>query len=212
MNKAVTNVVNSSQFQGIWTSANQSAHTALLAALENDTEGVAGISTSGDVTMDVSGLLSEAIDQDSRLSFLTEKVESMNVSVPLVEKEQVDSIRTYFDLASSVSTWAPILGGVCLLAALVLAKKRMWVGVAIGLTFMIAAFLPAIIEIYLEVSQPAALTGDALAAQVSRHIVDEAVANSGSALGNFIPIGIAVIVASVILGLIFPRFRNAAKA
>lgn len=212
LNNAVTNVVNSDQFQGIWTSANQSAHTALLAALENDTEGVAGISNTGDVTMDVSGLLSEAIDEDSSLAFLTDRVENMNLSVPLVEKEQVDSIRTYFDMASSISTWAPILGGLCLLVALVLAKKRMWVGVAIGATFMIAAFLPAIIEIYLNVSQPAALAGEALTAQVSRHIVDEAVANSGSALGSFIPIGIAVIVISVILGLIFPKFRDSRKA
>lgn len=204
----VDSVVASDRFQTLWTSANQQAHGAVLGALENSTEDIAGLTASGGVNLDVTEIITQAVGGNEELGFVAGQVAKQGISIPLMSAEQVDEIRTYFDLAANVSTWAPIVGVVALIAALVLARKRWLVGLAIGATFILSAFLPSLLDTVLAIAQPAGLSGDGLGAQVGRHVLDQAVLNSADALKLGIPIGIGAIGLTGILTLLVPNLRS----
>lgn len=194
LESGVNAFVGSNKFQNVWSTANREAHGAVLAALEDTTTDVNGLTASGDVTIDLSSVVGD-LGSDSRvLQLVGSQISSSAVEIPLLKAEQVDSLRPAYSLASSVSVWAPIVGILALIAALVLAKKRVLVGLLIGVAFLLSAFLPFIVDLYVAAAAPAALAGDGLSAQVARHLVDEAVAQSSSGLGYCIPVGIAIIV------------------
>lgn len=208
LESTVDGVVTSNQFQTLWTDANEQAHTAIIGALEHSTKDIAGLTASGGVDLDVSDILVQAVGDNRELGFLTNQVAKRGFSIPLLSAEQVNEVRTYYDLAANVSVWAPIIGILALLAALVLARKRWVVGVVIGLTFVLSAYLPSLMDTIFALVQPAALSGNSLGAQVGRHVVDQAVLNSADALKMGIPIGIGVLIVTVVMAVALPRLRR----
>ncbi len=194
---AVNGFVASDDFQSVWVSANSQAHTSLLAALQKPA------TADEDIAIDLSAAVNSADTGglDGRvLSLVSKALQDNPVEIPILTAEQVDALRTGYSVIGSVSTWAPILGALALIAALVLApsNKRWLVGCAAGFAFIASAFSPAIIELYIALAQPDVLTGDTLTAQLARHITDEAVTNASAGLGYGVPVGVAILIVTAI--------------
>lgn len=198
LSSAVTKFVQSNAFQSVWTTANSQAHAAVLGALQNDTSGVQGIAADGSVTLNLNSVLSEADLSITDIAPIDQALDDMNVSVPLLGKEQVSTLRGYFDLATNLSVWAPIVAGIALLAALIFARKRWLVVAAIGAAFILSAFLPQIAAWYLNTSPPEALTGNGLASMVGLHLSDQVLGQMSQSLGYALPIGVGVLVLGII--------------
>jgi hypothetical protein len=197
LTSAVNRFVASDDFQSVWVSANSQAHTSLLAALQEPA------TADEDIAIDLSAAVNSAdtggVDGQV-LSLVSRALQDNPVEIPILTAEQVDALRTGYSVIGSVSTWAPILGVLALIAALVLApsNKRWLVGCAAGFAFIASAFLPAIIELYIAFAQSEVLTGDTLTAQVARHITDEAVTHSSAGLGYGVPVGVAILIVTAI--------------
>ncbi len=205
LTSAVNRFVSSDDFQSVWVSANSQAHTSLLAALQEPS------TETGDIAIDLSAAVNSADTGglDGRvLSLVSRALERNPVEIPILTGEQVDALRTGYSVMGSISTWVPILGVAALLAGLVLAPagKRWLVGGAAGLAFIASAFLPVIIDIYVAVAQPEALTGDALTAQVARHITHEAVTHSSTGLGYGVPVGLVILVVTAAATVVWRVF------
>jgi len=190
---AVAQVVHSDRFQGLWNQANEQAHTAVLAALNNQTSGVNGLASNGDVTIDLNSIINQASSQVAGIAEISSALDGVNTTIPLLKAEQVDSLRGYYSVLTAFSTWAPIVAVIALAAALVLARKRLLVAALIGVAFVASTFLPQLLDWYVAAEQPAALTGDGLGPIVGRHLSDEVLSQMESTLGYGVPVGFAVL-------------------
>ena len=130
---AVQQAVVSDTFASVWSQANRTAHTTVLALLEGETSSVT-LDDSGQVVLEL-GPVADAVTARVVESGLVsaDVIPPFDTSVPLFQSSALDDARTGYEVVTLVATWAPWVALAVLVLALALAYSRglvlIWVGV-----------------------------------------------------------------------------------
>ena len=142
---AVQQAVASDTFASVWSQANRTAHSTVLALLQGETSRVT-LDDSGQVVLEL-GAVADAVTARIVESGLVsaDAIPTFDTSVPLFQSSALDDARTGYEALTLVATWAPWVALAVLVLALALAYSRglvlLWVGVlsAVGTGLLMAA-------------------------------------------------------------------------
>ncbi|MEV0173071.1 hypothetical protein AB0I00_18380 [Streptomyces sp. NPDC050803] len=168
--KVATRFVESDRFEKVWTTANRTAHSAVVHALTGEGRGAVGVDE-GTVTLDI-GQAVERVKEDLVDAGLepASKIPDVNKQMVLFQSDKLDQIRDLAHALDVVGNWFPVL--VVLLGAVgvLLAHKRRR---ALARTGLGAAFACLIIVIGLVIARryyldhlPSQIQSEAAAASV----------------------------------------------
>ncbi|HJY46430.1 MAG TPA: hypothetical protein VJ301_17565, partial [Propionibacteriaceae bacterium] len=165
----VGKVVASEAFANAWTTANRSAHQALVAALTGETR--EGITIENDtVSINLGPIIQEVKQRLIDRGFgLASRIPNVNPSFVLVQSDYIAQARGAFNLLNVLGNWLPIVALILLAIGIYVAKghRRALVGVGLGLAGGMLALglaLALFRTIYLNELPLGILTRDAAAA------------------------------------------------
>lgn len=130
---AVQQVVDSATFASVWSQANRTAHSTVLALLRDETTTVS-LDQDGQVVLEL-GAVADAVTARIVESGLisADVIPPFDTSVPLFESSALDDARTGYEAVTLVSTWAPWVALAVLVLALAFAYSRglvlLWAGI-----------------------------------------------------------------------------------
>ncbi|MFJ4787445.1 hypothetical protein [Streptomyces sp. NPDC088794] len=168
--KVVTRVVRSGAFAKVWTSANRTAHDAVVHALTGEGRGAVGVDE-GTVTLDV-GAAVDQVKKELVAEGLTpaDKIPQVEKELVLLRSDQLDRIRGGARLLDVVGNWLPVLLVVLGASGVLLARERRR---ALVRTALGAAFAALLVGIALVVARryyldhlPAQIQSRAAAAEI----------------------------------------------
>jgi hypothetical protein len=165
----VGKVVASDAFANAWTTANRTAHQALVAALTGETR--EGITIENDtVSINLGPFIQEVKQRLIDRGFeLASRIPNVNPSFVLVQSDYIAQARGAFNLLNAIGNWLPVVALILLGIGIYVAKghRRALVGVGLGLAGGMLALglaLALFRTIYLNELPLGVLTRDAAAA------------------------------------------------
>jgi hypothetical protein len=165
----VGKVVASDAFANAWTTANRTAHQALVAALTGETR--EGITIENDtVSINLGPIIQEVKQRLIDRGFeLASRIPNVNPSFVLVQSDYIAQARGAFNLLNAIGNWLPVVALILLGIGIYVAKghRRALVGVGLGLAGGMLALglaLALFRTIYLNELPLGVLTRDAAAA------------------------------------------------
>jgi hypothetical protein len=165
----VGKVVASEAFANAWTTANRSAHQALVAALTGQTR--EGITIENDtVSINLGPIIQEVKQRLIDRGFgLASRIPNVNPSFVLVQSDYIAKARGAFNLLNAIGNWLPVVALFFLAIGIYIAKghRRALVGVGLGLAggmLVLGLALALFRTIYLNELPLGILTRDAAAA------------------------------------------------
>jgi hypothetical protein len=165
----VGKVVASDAFVNAWTTANRTAHQALVATLTGETR--EGITIENDtVSINLGPFIAEVKQRLVDRGFeLASRIPNVNPSFVLVQSDYIAQARGAFNLLNAIGNWLPVIALAFLAIGIYVAKghRRALVGVGLGLAGgMLALGLGLVLlrTIYLNELPLGVLTRDAAAA------------------------------------------------
>jgi hypothetical protein len=165
----VGKVVASETFANAWTTANRTAHQALVAALTGETR--EGITIENDtVSINLGPIIQEVKQRLIDRGFdLASRIPNVNPSFVLVQSDYIAQARGAFNLLNAIGNWLPVVALIVLAIGIYVAKghRRALVGVGLGLAGGMLALglaLALFRTIYLNELPLGVLTRDAAAA------------------------------------------------
>jgi hypothetical protein len=168
--KVVTRVVRSDAFAKVWTSANRTAHDAVVHALTGEGRGAVGVDE-GTVTLDV-GAAVDQVKKELVAEGLTpaDKIPQVEKELVLLRSDQLDRIRGGARLLDVVGNWLPVPLVMLGASGVLLARERRR---ALARTALGAAFAALLVGIALVVARryyldhlPAQIQSRAAAAEI----------------------------------------------
>ena len=162
----VGKVVASEAFANAWTTANRTAHQALVAALTGETR--EGITIENDtVSINLGPIIQEVKQRLIDRGFgLASRIPNVNPSFVLVQSDYIAKARGAFNLLNAIGNWLPVVALFFLAIGIYVAKghRRALVGVGLGLAGgMLVLGLALFRTIYLDALPLGVLTRDAAA-------------------------------------------------
>jgi hypothetical protein len=164
----VGKVVASEAFANAWTTANRTAHQALVAALTGETR--EGITIENDtVSINLGPIIQEVKQRLVDRGFgLASRIPNVNPSFVLVQSDYIAKARGAFNLLNAIGNWLPVVALFFLAIGVYVAKghRRALVGVGLGLAGGMLALglgLALFRTIYLDALPLGVLTRDAAA-------------------------------------------------
>lgn len=122
VNAAVTQAVESSQFESAWRTANRTAHREAVRILEEDDRRV---TDDGRVLVDVGPVYDTVVQTlDEQGVVDASVVPSVQVSVPLIRVSDLDRAQEAYDLLDGAGFWLPAVWLVLVVLTLLLANER----------------------------------------------------------------------------------------
>lgn len=122
VNAAVTQAVESSQFESAWRTANRTAHREAIQILEEDDRRV---TDDGRILVDVGPVYDSVVQTlDEQGVIDAAVVPSVQVSVPLIRVSDLDRAQEAYDLLDAAGFWTPVLWLTLVVLTLVLATER----------------------------------------------------------------------------------------
>ncbi|HEY6809626.1 MAG TPA: hypothetical protein VIZ70_00740 [Propionibacteriaceae bacterium] len=165
----VGKVVASEAFANAWTTANRSAHQALVAALTGETR--EGITIENDtVSINLGPIIQEVKQRLIDRGFgLASRIPNVNPSFVLVQSDYIAKARGAFNLLNAIGNWLPVVALFFLAIGIYVAKghRRALMGVGLGLAggmLVLGLGLALFRAIYLDALPLGVLTRDAAAA------------------------------------------------
>ena len=165
----VGKVVASEAFANAWTTANRTAHQALVAALTGETR--EGITIENDtVSINLGPIIQEVKQRLVDRGFgLASRIPNVNPSFVLVQSDYIAKARGAFNLLNAIGNWLPVVALFFLAIGIYVAKghRRALVGVGLGLAggmLVLGLGLALFRTIYLNELPLGVLTRDAAAA------------------------------------------------
>jgi hypothetical protein len=165
----VGKVVASDAFANAWTTANRTAHQALVAALTGETR--EGITIENDtVSINLGPFIQEVKQRLIDRGFeLASRIPNVNPSFVLVQSDYIAQARGAFNLLNAIGNWLPVVALFFLAVGIYVAKghRRALVGVGLGLAggmLALGLVLALFRTIYLNELPLGVLTRDAAAA------------------------------------------------
>jgi hypothetical protein len=165
----VGKVVASDAFANAWTTANRTAHQALVAALTGETR--EGITIENDtVSINLGPIIQEVKQRLVDRGFgLASRIPNVNPSFTLVQSDYIAKARGAFNLLNAIGNWLPVVALFFLAIGIYIAKghRRALVGVGLGLAggmLVLGLGLALFRTIYLNELPLGVLTRDAAAA------------------------------------------------
>ena len=164
----VGKVVASEAFANAWTTANRTAHQALVAALTGETR--EGITIENDtVSINLGPIIQEVKQRLIDRGFgLASRIPNVNPSFVLVQSDYIAKARGAFNLLNAIGNWLPVVALFFLAIGIYVAKghRRALVGVGLGLAggmLVLGLGLALFRTIYLDALPLGVLTRDAAA-------------------------------------------------
>jgi hypothetical protein len=165
----VGKVVASDAFANAWTTANRTAHQALVAALTGENR--EGITIENDtVSINLGPIIQEVKQRLVDRGFgLASRIPNVNPSFTLVQSDYIAKARGAFNLLNAIGNWLPVVALFFLAIGIYIAKghRRALVGVGLGLAggmLVLGLGLALFRTIYLNELPLGVLTRDAAAA------------------------------------------------
>lgn len=168
--KVATRFVESDRFEKVWTTANRSAHSAMVHALTGKGRGAIGVEE-GTVTLDV-GTAVEQVKKDLVDAGVTpaEHIPDVNKQMVLIKSDKLDSVQSAAHALDVVGTWMPVLTVVLGAAGVFLAyrRRRALVKTALGAAFacLIVAIVLVVVRRYYLDHLPPQVQSEAAAAAI----------------------------------------------
>ena len=151
----IMQVVDSDAFRTVWSQANRTAHTALVALLTRDGGETLDLAADGQVSLDLGPIVDQArADLVARGVPLAESIPQVDVSVPLFTSQELVKARSAYTVLDAVADWLPWVVALALLGAIALARSRAvvlaWAAVAVvASTALVSLALVAVRDSYL---------------------------------------------------------------
>ncbi|MFC7495605.1 MULTISPECIES: hypothetical protein [unclassified Nocardioides] len=167
--RQVTNLVESEEFETAWVEANRQAHTQLVAVLtgkDTDTVDVSDNAVSINLATLIETVQQRLVDRGFTLA---ERLPTINAQFTIFQSDDITKAQTAFRLLEAVSTWLPIIALLCLIGAVAVgrSRRRTLIAGALALALsmiVLGAALNASREIYLNAVPTDQLPSDAAAA------------------------------------------------
>ncbi|MEP9362927.1 hypothetical protein ABLE68_08185 [Nocardioides sp. CN2-186] len=167
--KQVTALVESDEFETAWEEANRQAHTQMVAVLTGkDTDQVE--ITDNAVSINLATLIDTVKQRLVARGFtLAERLPSVNAQFTIFQSDDIGKAQTAFRLLGAINTWLPILALVCLAGAVAVGRSRRRTLIAGALALTLSMLLLGLglnlsREIYLNAVPTDQLPTDAAAA------------------------------------------------
>ncbi|MFD8410471.1 hypothetical protein ACFV2Q_01650 [Streptomyces sp. NPDC059650] len=148
--KVATRVVESEQFDGVWTGANRVAHTAVVHALTGQGRGAVGVSD-GTVTLNIGTLVDQIKDALVKAGLSpASKIPEVDKQMVLFHSEELGKIRNAAHLLDVVGNWLPVITVLLGAGGVLLARHRRR---ALARTALGAAFACLVVAIGLVIGR-----------------------------------------------------------
>lgn len=167
--KQVTTLVESDQFEDAWVEANRQAHTQLVAVLtgkDTDTVEVSDNAVSINLATLIDTVKQRLVDRGFTLA---ERLPQVNAQFTIFQSDDITKAQTAFRVLGAINLWVPILALLCLIGAVAVGRSRRktLIAGALALAFsmlVLGAGLNLSREIYLNAVPTDQLPSDAAAA------------------------------------------------
>ena len=167
--KQVTTLVESDQFEDAWVEANRQAHTQMVAVLtgkDTDTVEVTDNAVSINLATLIDTVKQRLVDRGFTLA---ERLPPVNAQFTIFQSDDITTAQTAFRILNAINTWLPILALLCLIGAVAVGRSRRktLIAAALALAFSMIALgagLNLSREIYLNAVPTDQLPSDAAAA------------------------------------------------
>ena len=197
VNAAVTQAVESAQFESAWRNANRAAHTEAIRILEEDDRRV---TEDGRILVDVGPVYDSVVQTLDEQGLVDATVlPSVQVSVPLIRASDLDRAQAAYDLLDAAGFWTPVLWLALVVLTLVLATERrraaIWLALGSigGLVLLLVGLLIARTVLVAEL-------GSSTDYELVRAIWDVLVERLYWWIGVGFVVSVAVVVLMVVLG------------
>jgi hypothetical protein len=205
VNAAVTQAVESSQFESAWRTANRTAHREVIRILEEDNQRV---SDDGRVLVDVGPVYDSVVQTlDEQGLVDAAVVPSVNVSVPLIRVSDLDRAQEAYDLLDAAGFWTPLLWLVLVVLTLLLATERRRAAIWLALG-SIGGLILLLIGLLIARTVLVAELGSNSDYELVRAVWDVLVERLYWWIGVGFVVSIAVVVLMAVLGRRRPRTRQ----
>jgi hypothetical protein len=167
--KQVTSLVKSDEFETAWVQANRQAHTQMVAVLtgkDTDTVQVSNNTVSVNLATVIDTVKQRLV---ARGFTLAERLPAIDAQFTIFESDDITKGQTGFRLLSALNTWLPILALICLIGAVAVGRSRRRTLIAASLAVVLSmvvlgAMLNGSREIYLNALPSSDLPPEAAAA------------------------------------------------
>jgi len=122
--KQVTALVKSDEFETAWVEANRQAHTQMVAVLtgkDTDTVQVSNNTVSVNLATIIDTVKQRLV---ARGFTLAERLPAIDAQFTIFESDDITKAQSGFRLLSALNTWLPILALICLIGAVAVARSR----------------------------------------------------------------------------------------
>jgi hypothetical protein len=167
--KQVTALVKSNEFETAWVEANRQAHTQLVAVLTGKDTDVVQVSNNT-VSVNLATVIDTVKERLVARGFtLAERLPAIDAQFTIFESDDITKGQTGFRLLSALNTWLPILALICLIGAVAVGRSRRRTLIAASLAVvasmvLLGALLNGSREIYLNAIPSSDLPPEAAAA------------------------------------------------
>jgi len=143
--KTVTRFVSSDAFADIWEDANRAAHEQIVATLRGDPDALAQVSSSGQLTLDITPIIDQVKTQLEQSGFtLVSRIPSINVTFPIAASADLVRLQNAYRLIDVAGAVLPWLSLGLLAAGVLVARHRSRALVVAGLSLAGAMVLLAL--------------------------------------------------------------------
>ena len=210
LDRAVLKVMQSAAFQKAWVVFNTAAQKSLVTLLEGKPEGPLQVDTNGTVLLDTTALYQAVRQQmiDDGVSFASKLPETppKDKQVVLLQSDQLAQAQSIYAITHPVSTWTLWVAIALFILAILLARRRARMVLAVGIAVLVGAVLLRVGLTVGENQVQLALQNTPLA---------QAEAAFFTTLTRFLTNGVewmlAIGIAMAVLGWLFGRSAPAAK-
>ncbi|WP_435298602.1 hypothetical protein [Timonella sp. A28] len=200
LTNAINQVISSTTFQNLWAAANRETYSALMSALEDPDR------SQDTIAIDLTEIIRNANTSLSSVERIDNALARTTITVPLLEEEQLSTLRAYYNLVNALAVWLPIVAVAALGMALYLARRTMLTGISIAVLIIASAGIPYFIRFAIHIFPPQSLMGDEMSAVLGERLVEAVLDDVAHAYLRVIPIGGAILLA-VLLAWYFMRRR-----
>ena len=139
--KQVTTLVESDEFETAWVEANRQAHTQLVAVLTGKDTDVVEISNNA-VSINLASVIDTVKQRLIERGFtLAERLPEVNAQFTIFQSDDITKAQSAFRILGAVNTWLPILALLCLIGAVAVARNRRRTLVAGSLAVVLSMLL-----------------------------------------------------------------------